>query len=46
MGIGADSAEQLAKRGYHVVLADINKSAAEEAASSFRRGRSWLTAAS
>jgi 3-oxoacyl-[acyl-carrier protein] reductase len=37
MGIGADSAEQLAKRGYHVVLADINRSAAEEAASNFGR---------
>jgi len=37
MGIGADSAEQLAKRGYHVVLADINLSAAEEAAANFMR---------
>ncbi|MEC5408485.1 SDR family NAD(P)-dependent oxidoreductase [Paraburkholderia sp. MPAMCS5] len=37
MGIGADSAEQLARRGYRVVLADINKDAAEETAAALRR---------
>jgi NAD(P)-dependent dehydrogenase (short-subunit alcohol dehydrogenase family) len=37
MGIGAETAEQLARRGYHVVLADINKGAAEETAATFRR---------
>lgn len=32
MGIGAETAEQLASRGYHVVLADIDKGAAEQTA--------------
>ncbi|SMG49853.1 SDR family NAD(P)-dependent oxidoreductase [Paraburkholderia susongensis] len=32
MGIGADTAEQLAKRGYHVVLADLNEQSAAETA--------------
>ncbi|CAB3795321.1 SDR family NAD(P)-dependent oxidoreductase [Paraburkholderia fynbosensis] len=32
MGIGAETAEQLGKRGYHVVLADLNKENADDTA--------------
>ncbi|MDR5741143.1 MULTISPECIES: SDR family NAD(P)-dependent oxidoreductase [unclassified Caballeronia] len=32
MGIGAETAEQLGKRGYHVVLADLDREGAEETA--------------
>ncbi|CDY78892.1 3-oxoacyl-[acyl-carrier protein] reductase [Caballeronia glathei] len=32
MGIGADTAEQLGRRGHHVVLADQNKGSADETA--------------
>jgi NAD(P)-dependent dehydrogenase (short-subunit alcohol dehydrogenase family) len=32
MGIGAETAAQLGKRGYHVVLADLNRESAEETA--------------
>jgi 3-oxoacyl-[acyl-carrier protein] reductase len=32
MGIGAETAEQLARRGYHVILADLNQDSANETA--------------
>jgi NAD(P)-dependent dehydrogenase (short-subunit alcohol dehydrogenase family) len=32
MGIGAEAAERLGKRGYHVVLADLNKESADDTA--------------
>lgn len=36
MGIGAHAAQELAKRGYHVVLADIDETAAAETAEAMR----------